>query len=53
MFNIFLGRFVKISNHNEASKFIIKKIDTDNEMVFIVPLSYDGLGFWFSSNAVY
>lgn len=53
MLNIFLGKHVKISRHIDASKFMVKKIDTNNEMVFIVPLSYDGLGFWFSGNAVY
>tara|TARA_R110000822_G_scaffold49539_2_gene129820 strand:- start:1198 stop:1380 length:183 start_codon:yes stop_codon:yes gene_type:complete len=45
--NVYLGQRVVTSPHIESEICIIKRIDTDNEAVFVVPLN-GSVGGWYS-----
>ena len=45
--NIYLGQRVVTSPHIDSEICIIKRIDTDNESVFVVPLN-GTVGGWYS-----
>lgn len=47
MTNIYLGKLVKTSFHREATTFMIKRIDTEQEAAFLVPVA-GGHGGWYS-----
>ena len=46
MKNIYLGKLVKTSFHREATTYMIKRIDTEQEAAFLVPLA-GGPGGWY------
>lgn len=48
-----LGDKVKTSHHIDAEIGIVKKIDTLNEQVYIVPLDESRTGGWYSGNALF
>lgn len=48
-----LGDKVKTSHHIDAEISIVKKIDTLNEQVYIVPLDGSRTGAWYSGNALF
>ena len=48
-----LGDKVKTSHHINAKICIVKKIDTLNEQVYIVPLDGSYVGEWYSGNALF
>lgn len=50
---IYLGQLVKTSLHKNALVYMIKRIDTEQEQVYIVPLDSSFCGQWYSSNALY
>ena len=44
---VFLGMKVKCSQHKDATEYVVKKIDTDQEMAYIVDYSEDTpWGMW-------
>ena len=46
--HVFLGQLVRTSRHIDAEHFVVKRIDSDNEQVYIVPTSGDWSGQWVS-----
>ena len=50
---VYLGQIVKTSQHRDATKYMIKRIDTEQEQVYLVPLDGSFDGQWYSSNALY
>lgn len=48
-----LGDKVKTSHHIDAEIGIVKKIDTLNEQVYIVPIDGSSVGGWHSGNALF
>ena len=48
-----LGDKVKTSHHINAEVCIVKKIDTLNEQVYIVPIDGSYVGGWHSGNALF
>jgi len=48
-----LGDKVKTSQHKDADICIVKKIDTLNEQVYIVPVDGSYIGGWHSGNALF
>ena len=49
----YLGQLVKTSQHINATVYMIKRIDTDLEQVYLVPIDGSFGGQWYSSNALY
>ena len=49
--SVYLGQHVKTSQNLNCETSIIKKIDTENEAVFVVPLD-GGHGGWYTANTV-
>lgn len=50
---VYLGQRVKTSQHKDATAYMIKRIDTQQELVYLVPLDGSFTGQWYSANAVY
>ena len=53
MLYVYLGQLVKTSMHKDATVFMIKRIDSDTEQVYIVPMNGSFIGQWYSQNALY
>jgi len=51
--HIMLGDYVKTGQQVNASIGIVKKIDEDNDMVYIVPVDGSYIGGWHSGNALF
>ena len=49
--NVYLGQKVVSSPHIDSEICIIKRIDTDYEMVYIVPLN-GSVGGWYSVSTI-
>lgn len=50
---VYLGQKVKTGQQINATVYIIKRIDSANEMVYLVPLDGSYCGEWCSSNTLY
>jgi hypothetical protein len=48
-----LGHIVRTAQHKNASLYIIKRIDSDAEQVYIVPLDGSYCGEWVSGGGLY
>lgn len=46
--HVFLGQLVRNSRHVDAEHYIVKRIDSVNEQVYIVPISGSWSGQWVS-----
>ena len=51
--HVMLGDKVKTGQQLNADICIVKKIDTLNDMVYIVPLDDSYIGGWYSGNALF
>ena len=52
MIGIYLGQNVKTSKHINATIYMVKKIDTENDRCYIIPLDGSYCGEWYSTNAL-
>ena len=52
MLGIFLGQLVKTSKHVNASIYMVKKIDTENNRCYIIPVDQSYCGEWYSTGAL-
>jgi hypothetical protein len=52
MIGFYLGQLVAISRHIDASVYMIKKIDTENNQCYIVPVDMSYPGEWYSYDAL-
>ena len=50
---VYLGQLVKTSLHKNALVYMIKRIDTEQEQVYLVPMDMSFNGQWYSQNALY
>ena len=50
---IFLGMRVKNSSHKDATVYMVKRIDTESEQFYIVPLDMSYCGEWVSGNGLF
>ena len=50
---VMLGDKVKTSHHINASHYMVKKIDTAQDIVYIIDLENKELGQWYSANALF
>lgn len=50
---VYLGQKVKTGQQINATVYIIKRIDTANEMVYLVPVDGSYCGEWCSSATLY
>ena len=50
---VMLGDYVKTGQQINADVCIVKKIDSDNDMVYIVPVDGSYIGGWHSGNALF
>lgn len=51
--HVMLGDYVKTGRQVNADVGIVKKIDTFNEQVYIVPVDGSYIGGWHSGNALF
>jgi hypothetical protein len=51
--HVMLGDYVKTGRQINAHVCIVKKIDEDNDMVYIVPVDGSYIGGWVSGNALF
>jgi len=51
--HVMLGDYVKTGQQINADVCIVKKIDTLNEQVYIVPVDGSYIGGWHSGNALF
>lgn len=49
--SVYLGQRVKTGMQSACEPSIIKRIDTENEVVFVVPVT-GGLGGWYSVSTI-
>lgn len=49
----YLGELVRTSQHRDACTYMIKRIDTENERVYLAPMDQSFSGQWYSGNALY
>lgn len=52
-FEVKLGHIVRTSQHRDASRYIVKRIDSDAEQVYIVPLDGSYCGEWTPGNVLF
>jgi hypothetical protein len=52
MIGFYVGQLVTASRHIDASIYMIKKIDTENDRCFIVPIDGAYPGEWYSADAL-
>ena len=50
--HVMLGDYVKTGQQVNASIGIVKRIDDDNDMVYIVPVDGSYIGGWHSGNSL-
>ena len=52
-FEVKLGHIVRTSQHRDASLYIVKRIDSETDKVYIVPLDESYCGEWVSGGGLY
>ena len=51
--NIYLGQRVKTGQQTNAQRFIVKRIDSEQRMVYIVADAVESWGQWVSGEALF
>ena len=52
MLGIYLGQNVKTSKHVNATIYMVKKIDSENDRCYIIPVDNSYCGEWYSTGAL-